>query len=289
MMVHDYSREMEKRGHEVKIWCLEGRQDGKEGWLYKWCDIVISHLGRSLHSQKYAREAKKPFIWLAHSDQFRVQSPTICNSYWLKEFFDSVKIRGEGESVVCYPICDYSKFNELADGQYITLIGLNRNKGGVLLRHLAERMQGYQFLGVAGCYGGQEITQPDNVKVIVHPCYVEKVLKDTGILLIMSEFESFSRCAVEAMSMGIPIVSTETKGVRETCGSAAYYIKDREDLGGWQKAIEYVNENKDKWSKKSFRRSKAIQRMSIKHIETFENLLIKKTKHENQNHKVIQG
>lgn len=269
MMVKDYKEAMEARGHEVKITCLFGQKDGGSE-LYDWADIVLSHLGRSNH----ACNQGKPFIWLKHSDQFTMDTPTIYNSHWL----------AEGRDTVCYPICDYSNFMEQSTGSYITLIGLNPNKGGELLRELAGRMRGHRFIGVCGAYGGQEVhAQPKNVKIIPHPCYIDKILKDTKVLLVMSEYESFSRCTAEAMSMGIPIISTRTRGVLECAEQAPCYIDVRENIEEWIDGIMKVGLNLEHYQKRSRLRGQELRALTKDHITNFETIC-----YENQSTKAVQ-
>jgi glycosyltransferase involved in cell wall biosynthesis len=43
--------------------------------------------------------------------------------------------------------------------------------------------------------------------------------------------------ATEAMSCGIPVICTETPGLKENCAEAGTYIKNRDDIKQWIDAI----------------------------------------------------
>ncbi len=59
-----------------------------------------------------------------------------------------------------------------------------------------------------------------------------------------SEYESWGMAATEAMCSGIPVICTETPGLKENCGKAGFYIKDRNDVKSWVKAIEALDDEK---------------------------------------------
>jgi glycosyltransferase involved in cell wall biosynthesis len=52
-----------------------------------------------------------------------------------------------------------------------------------------------------------------------------------------SKYESWGMTATEAMSYGIPVISTETPGLKENCGYAGIFIKNRDDVKEWIDAI----------------------------------------------------
>ena len=56
-----------------------------------------------------------------------------------------------------------------------------------------------------------------------------------------SNYESWGRVGVEAMASGIPVVASETKGIREALGDAAVYV-DRADHAGWQHALAELDD-----------------------------------------------
>jgi glycosyltransferase involved in cell wall biosynthesis len=52
-----------------------------------------------------------------------------------------------------------------------------------------------------------------------------------------SKYESWGMTATEAMSYGIPVICTETPGLKENCGDAGIFIKNRDDVKEWIDAI----------------------------------------------------
>ena len=60
-----------------------------------------------------------------------------------------------------------------------------------------------------------------------------------------SEYESYGRTALEAMSAGIPVLCTPTGGLKESCSKAATYIS-RNDIESWCRNIRTMKGEKYK-------------------------------------------
>lgn len=92
-------------------------------------------------------------------------------------------------------------------GDCITLINANMNKGVQQFIGLARMMPERKFLGILPYYGERNVPpSPDNVEWIPFQDDIRTVLKRTRILLVPSYYESFGRVAVEAMINGIPVL-----------------------------------------------------------------------------------
>lgn len=92
-------------------------------------------------------------------------------------------------------------------GDRITLINANMNKGVHQFLGLARAMPDRKFLGILPYYGEKNVPpSPDNVEWIPFQNDIRDVLKRTRILLVPSYYESFGRVAVEAMINGIPVI-----------------------------------------------------------------------------------
>ena len=92
-------------------------------------------------------------------------------------------------------------------GNCITLINANMNKGVHQFLGLARAMPTHKFLGVLPYYGERTVPPaPDNVIWIPFDNDIRTILRRTRILLVPSYYESFGRVAVEAMTNGIPVV-----------------------------------------------------------------------------------
>lgn len=228
-MVRDYcSRTI----HSAKVISEDTGEDALPA--YKWADIVLSHLGTTGLAINTCKRLNKPLIFIAHNwNRFGVIARdlsigVINNSDHLPKY--------PNPNVVCHPMVVYKKGE--SDGKYITLINLNKNKGGEILRRIANNMPDENFLGVTGAYGTQ-IKQPKNVTVIDHIDNITEVLEQTKILIMPSATESWGRTAAEAIQFGIPVISTETKGVKECLDEACWYV-DRDNTDEWINAIKRI-------------------------------------------------
>jgi glycosyltransferase involved in cell wall biosynthesis len=141
--------------------------------------------------------------------------------------------------MVMYPPCDPAYYNVCENpwqNKYITMISINENKGGYILYRVAKALPYAKFIGVYGSYddGGLQteiaskiMAECPNVELVANSPDILSVYRRTRILLMPSRYESWGRTATEAMCNGIPVICTETKGLRENCGDAGLYIPDR--------------------------------------------------------------
>jgi glycosyltransferase involved in cell wall biosynthesis len=218
--------------------------------LLRWADVVCTHLDYTQWTIHAAGIYRKPVIHFIHNtwkyldiaDATRKQY-IVYNSEWAKK-----ELGYKWPSFVLYPPCDWRQYDTGADtekNKYITLINLDKNKGGHILGEIATRMPEYKFIGVKGSYSepaseGQQVDQPSNVWVQEKTTNIKAVYENTRILIMPSKYESWGRTATEAMCSGIPVISSGTPGLRENCGDAGIYV-DREDIDGWIKAIKALD------------------------------------------------
>lgn len=148
----------------------------------------------------------------------------------------------------------------------ITLINCNENKGGKIIHELAKRLPEYDFLEVIGAYGEQftgmepgvtpwlkwenkaiisGIGVLQNLKVVEHQPDLRNIYVQTRILLMPSVYESWGRVATEAMCSGIPVICTNTPGLKENCGEFGIFIEDRNDINSWIMAIKKLDGKKE--------------------------------------------
>jgi glycosyltransferase involved in cell wall biosynthesis len=152
----------------------------------------------------------------------------VYNSQWIAN-----KLKYQWPSMVLTPPCDVEDYNVCdnpIENEYITLISLNENKGGKILRRLAKAMPDKKFLGVMGSYDPQIVDQPSNVTIVPNTPNIGEVYRKTRTLLMLSRYESWGRTATEAMCSGIPVICTPTPGLKENCGDAGLYIEKRGEL-----------------------------------------------------------
>jgi len=215
--------------------------------LLTWSDAIMTHLDYTDWSIGIAQVFKRPLFHLIHntSTYQRIvwaEDPQyiIYNSEWAK-----AQLNYEHPSIVVTPPCDWRHYDTNVDPSYneaITLINLDENKGGHILRQIAEALPHRKFIGVMGSYSepadkGQHTNQPPNVTVLPKTPTIKDVYAKTRILIMPSKYESWGRTATEAMCSGIPVISSGTPGLRENCGKAGLYF-DREEVKLWVDQIE---------------------------------------------------
>lgn len=285
MMLHQMNRFFQERGHTVKILLKQANIHKIESHyvydnvdvfppdqyteisLFQWADAVITHLDYAAWSQQLAGMFGKPVFHIIHNDYVRDHLKSadrpqfvIYNSNWIKD-----KLAYPHHSIVLHPPTDYRHYRvkmDAWDNEHITLINLDQNKGGEILRDIAKAMPDSKFLGVIGSYSepmkiGQITEQPSNVRIMPKQQDIREVYKQTRILIMPSKYESWGRTATEAMASGIPVIASPTDGLKENCGNAGIFVKDRDDVSEWVKAIEKLDDEKRyrKASQKAIERS----------------------------------
>ena len=294
-MIHHMNKYLVSQGHEVRVLLWQANHyrienvyvyEGVDVFppdktlvetLFYWADVVMTHLDYTQQTIQLAKMFRKPVVHLIHNytayesiKQAEKPQYIVYNSEAAKE-----KLKYEHDSIVMPPACDWRVYDQNKDPQqneFVTLINLDGNKGGAVLREIATRMPERKFLGVIGSYSepasdGQHTSQPGNVTVVPNTPRIMEVYERTRVLIMPSRIESWGRTATEAMCSGIPVICNPTEGLKENCGEAGIYV-DREDIDGWVKAIKMLDKDYVKWSKKAKKRSRELDPQ--KELEKFE-------------------
>ncbi len=138
-------------------------------------------------------------------------------------------------------------------------------------------MPQYQFLGVEGGYSDQIEEPLPNITYLHNGTDMAQVYADTKLLIVPSEFESFSQSAMEAMQCGIPVLANPTPGLLENLSSAGIFIS-RNDVDKYVQTIVYLLTNDDMYKKQSdimFDRGLCITEKSNEELLSFNNWLNK--------------
>lgn len=158
-------------------------------------------------------------------------------------------------------------------GDYITLVNANRNKGIHVLFDIAKKMPDRKFLGILPYYGELMVPpSPPNIDWIGFDDDIRNILKKTRILLVPSFYESFARIAVESMINGIPVLYSKpakkspypggsTEGIQEWIGDAAIPC-EREVTQEWIDAIESLD-NEETYSALSIKSKEHIDSLNL--------------------------
>jgi len=247
--IHNLNKYLIKQGHEVRVMLQRAPQFnyrvpyewegvyvmGNKDCLdaYRWADVLVTHLDFTHFTVTLGRDIGKPVVHIVHNHHLyesierAANVNVVYNSEWINE-----KLKYKHPSVVVPPAVDYDRYNvnDNPEGnEYVTLINLNTNKGGRILQKLAKVFPNKKFLAVKGSYDKQITDQPDNVKVIDNTPDILPIYKQTRLLIMPSQYESWGMTATEAMCSGIPVICCPTPGLKENCDYAGNYIDPRKD------------------------------------------------------------
>lgn len=248
---------------------------------FKWADVIITQLIGTAYGYNKMIQHKKPLIFIAHNNSklYAVRHAqqhechVVYNSYQLRD--DLAKDFGHFNSTVLHPLLPDVK--KKSEGQYITLINCNHNKGGHIFAEIASRLPQFQFLGVFGGYGEQIEAHLPNVTYLPNGCDIEAVYKSTRVLLVPSEFESFSQCAIEAMQYGIPVIAHPCPGIKENLSEAGLFV-DRNNIEKYCEVIVYLINNSQAWqrqSEASLERVRVVKEKSKLELDRFDQWISK--------------
>jgi glycosyltransferase involved in cell wall biosynthesis len=166
------------------------------------------------------------------------------------------------------------EISEPFQGDCITLINANENKGVHQFLELARRMPDRKFLGVRPYYGNMTTPLPmgGNIEWVPFSDDIRTILRRTRILLVPSYYESFGRVAVEAMTNGIPVLYSKPakkspypggsmEGMQSWIGDAAIQC-DRDRIEEWMSAIESLD-NEESYETLSSKSKSHIESMDL--------------------------
>ncbi|SET48377.1 glycosyltransferase family 4 protein [Nonomuraea wenchangensis] len=280
-------RPLAERGHDVQVWLsrygkardpyhvdgimvipLAARLDF--GSAVRHADVVVSQYENVPAAGALARGYGIPFVVLAHNPAPVIFKNIAAGSTALV-VYNSMHLQAEAEAlfaerpkwlkpsktlVVRPPVfaADYAT----TPGDLITMINLNREKGGDLFWKLAARLPEHRFLAVEGAYGHQIVRDLPNVEVIRQvpgDQMRDQVYARTRVLLVPSHVESWGRVGVEALASGIPVMATPTPGLSESLADAGIFC-EAGDVEAWEASLRALDDPAE-WSAASGR---ALQR-----------------------------
>lgn len=246
----DLATEFQKRGHTVAFLTIEKPREGYNGGIWRGYRFMHYSAGgvlleasdlwicphapclpyvRKVNSRGYNR----PIAVTAHFDGRYDVLTGQASTKWV-EMFMFINRTMEGtfrrqvnpfppmivRTAVVRPLMHEANIlmDSPPDGDMITLVNANVNKGVHQFIELAKRMPNRKFLGIRPYYGELWLPPaPPNIEWIPFDNDIRNILKRTRILLFPSYYESFGRIAVEAMYNGIPVLyskpATENVGI----------------------------------------------------------------------------
>lgn len=209
-------------------------------------DFIITQFFKSERAIKEAHKNKIRVIYLVHND-FEISTGrelrllkendiAVFNTFWIGK-----KMNTKAKKFVIHPIIKPEKVK--LTREYITLINPTKQKGAQIFDILAMKNPDKKFLAVGGGYGNQCNFKRNNITQIPN---TQKIWKDvyskTRILLMPSMYESYGMCAAEASSLGIPVIASQTAGLRECLGNSSILINSVKWID-WDKKLKYLDDD----------------------------------------------
>lgn len=209
-------------------------------------DLIITHHGIAARvvPTMYEQFPHAHVVAVYHNERYDIPDIErlgadlkIYNTQWVKE-----KLHGKG--IVVHPPLEASR-HRVDDrvGLYTTLVNLQKNKGVDTFRELSNRMSPTLFKGVLGTHGDQE-KDGWGSNVVLHPVTqdMRDVWRDTRVVLMPSEYESYGMVAAEACVNGIPVIAHPTPGLVECLDWAGLFVP-RDDVQGYERVLRLMYED----------------------------------------------
>lgn len=132
-----------------------------------------------------------------------------------------------------------------------------------VINKVAENCQGISAAMIGA--GSEQVPDSQFIEKLGFRSNPYKILKDTKILLITSDWEGLSMVALEAMVFGIPVISMRAGGIEELIeyGVNGYLCSTEDELA--VKTLEVLN-NKELWKKLSENQQKKSAVFNNKNI-----------------------
>ncbi|MFC7330830.1 glycosyltransferase family 4 protein [Marinactinospora rubrisoli] len=254
VVVTSHERGPDEYRHEgIRVQCAGERGSVVELLDQLAPDVLVSHHQEAPHAAHYARtrRGRSPRVALVFHNTFpgalavcRRWRPDLAvfNTDWVADYYRRRRAVMPGtQTLVVHPPVDADR-HRTRPGDRVTLVNLNRDKGGEIFCALAERMPDIHFMGVIGGHGEQIVRDLPNVRIQPHtPDPRRDIWARTKVLLMPSVYESYGLVSIEAAVSGIPTIAAPTPGLKEALGEAGTWVR-RTDLSGWEREIRRLLE-----------------------------------------------
>jgi glycosyltransferase involved in cell wall biosynthesis len=218
-------------------------------------DLIFVHHGPAARVVPAisAQHPHAPVVLVHHNDRYDIPDLLaldadleVFNTEWVREALGRF-------GPVVHPPLEYDRHHVTQTGHRITLVNLQENKGVHLFSELAYRMPDFDFLGVVGTHGTQELDillNRENIRI--HPVTqdMREIWRKSRVVLMPSEYESYGMVAAEACASGIPVMANPTSGLVECLAHSGLFIpRDRPAL--WERALRSLLTDEDHYRERS--------------------------------------
>ncbi len=211
---------------------------------------------------QHIQEQKELGISRYRLDPICQEEKLFIDFYVASDFINDVITALGGQAIpnVIYPIPPDDHFKaSWVDRKYVTIININRGKGGDIFLDIIKEIKDLPFLAICNepnetkinAQGhrvpdnlDEEISNEINGKVLSYS-NVKDIYTQTKILLVPSHVdETFSRVAYEGAASGIPILTTGKGFVKQLLGDAGIYL-DPQEPRQWIDKIRELYHNEE--------------------------------------------
>lgn len=188
------------------------------------------------------------------------------------------------------------------DAGSVLMVNPSVVKGISTFLALAERFPDVEFAGLAGWATTQkdreDMARLPNVRVLESVGSIDEVLRDARLLLMPSLWlEGFGLIAMEAMLRGLPVIASDSGGLKEAKAGTGFVITVRQisrfeatfdernmpraveppqEIGPWTEALKMLLTDRAAYESESARsRAAALRFVSNLRVEAFEEFLLK--------------
>ena len=299
----DLAIELQKRGHEIAFMTIEKPKEGFNGGVYRGFRFMHFSAGgtyldasqawicphapalpevRKLNNRGYDR----PIIATCHYDGNYgsiIKNNPGRKIQWVEMLIMEQNFRNNivpwppniTRTAVVRPLMHENKIriDEEFQGDCITLVNANQNKGVNQFIEMANRMPDRRFLAVIPYYGElRPPPAPSNVEWTPFDDDIRNILKRTRVLVMPSYYESFGRIAIEAMYNGIPVLYSKIAKKPKYPGGSTEGVEswikpvgipcDRDNVEEWTSAIKELD-NEETYSARSSLCKEHVQSMNM--------------------------
>lgn len=289
----DMLKYLRDQGHEVTIYCkqipkayeYEGFSLERSVYLRPdiaaQYDVFVTH--PEIRTSIMSNVRALPYVAIVHNvagstlRSLERQPPvlTIANSAFTQSHIPIVAREHELGVHVIHP----PTLMEGMDGprDKIGIVNFSIEKGGDILKYVAEKNPDIPFIAVMGGHGVQiDVASLPNVELIQQTSDMRPVYARMRGLMFPTRSETYGKVAAEATQFGIPLLMADVPSLHEVCGDSALYL-DTDDYGAWDKAVRTIatqDSQYERWAALSRERGKVLREQSLSDLARWEDLLI---------------